>query len=115
MDQGSGKLASRFNLDLKKSPLASNLKDTKQVVGWFFIYIWQDCAGESQSPIDVEWPENSMANALPGPLTFEGYDRVRRSILHQQHCPRLTNFKKHVHHACPVHLAFLFIDQIDDL
>ena len=42
--------------------------------------ICQDCAGESQSPIDVVWPEDSSANALPGPLTFEGYDRVRRSI-----------------------------------
>ena len=39
----------------------------------------QDCAGESQSPIDVEWPENSLENAQPGELNFEGYDRVRNS------------------------------------
>ena len=37
----------------------------------------QDCAGESQSPIDVEWPENSLENAQTGELNFEGYDRVR--------------------------------------
>ena len=45
--------------------------------------ISQDCAGESQSPIDVEWPEDSLANAQPGSLTFEGYDRVTRSVLHK--------------------------------
>jgi len=38
---------------------------------------YEDCAGESQSPIDVEWPEDSLANAQPGQLTFEGYDRLR--------------------------------------
>merc|ERR1712072_998395 len=36
---------------------------------------YEDCAGESQSPIDVEWPEGNLANA--GRLTFEGYDRLR--------------------------------------
>jgi len=38
---------------------------------------YEDCAGESQSPIDVEWPEGNLANAQPGRLTFEGYDRLR--------------------------------------
>merc|ERR1712198_446165 len=38
---------------------------------------YEDCAGESQSPIDVEWPEDNSANAQPGQLTFEGYDRLR--------------------------------------
>merc|ERR1711962_1597346 len=38
---------------------------------------FEDCAGESQSPIDVEWPENSLENAQPGELNFEGYDRLR--------------------------------------
>merc|ERR1711936_382675 len=38
---------------------------------------FEDCAGESQSPIDVEWPEGSLANARPGQLSFEGYDRLR--------------------------------------
>jgi len=38
---------------------------------------YEDCAGESQSPIDVEWPEGNLANPQPGRLTFEGYDRLR--------------------------------------
>jgi len=38
---------------------------------------FEDCAGESQSPIDVQWPEDSLANARPGQLNFEGYDRLR--------------------------------------
>jgi len=38
---------------------------------------FEDCAGESQSPIDVEWPGNSLENAQPGELNFEGYDRLR--------------------------------------
>merc|ERR1711971_218947 len=50
---------------------------------------FEDCAGKSQSPIDVEWPENSMANALPGPLTFEGYDRLRTSDLSSEIADRL--------------------------
>jgi len=43
---------------------------------------FEDCAGESQSPIDVEWPEGSLANARPGQLSFEGYDRLRASTVH---------------------------------
>merc|ERR1711971_421939 len=46
---------------------------------------FEDCAGKSQSPIDVEWPENSMANALPGPLTFEGYDRLDGEVVNNGH------------------------------
>merc|ERR1711935_800521 len=42
---------------------------------------FEDCAGESQSPINVEWPEDSLANAQPGQLTFEGYDRLRAGEL----------------------------------
>merc|ERR1712158_337394 len=42
---------------------------------------FEGCAGESQSPIDVEWPEDSLANAQPGQLTFEGYDRLRAGEL----------------------------------
>jgi len=38
---------------------------------------FEDCAGESQSPIDVQWPEDSLANARPAQLNFEGYDRLR--------------------------------------
>jgi carbonic anhydrase len=38
---------------------------------------FEDCAGESQSPIDVVWPEDSLANAQPSQLTFEGYERLR--------------------------------------
>ena len=45
--------------------------------------ISQDCAGESQSPIDVEWPEDTLANAQPSQLNFEGYERVSRFILHK--------------------------------
>ena len=81
MDQSSGKRAMRFG-DLEK--LALNLNDGKRrCSSTDLINISQDCAGESQSPIDVEWPEGNLANAQPGRLTFEGYDRVKRSILHK--------------------------------
>jgi carbonic anhydrase len=42
---------------------------------------FEDCAGESQSPIDVVWPEDSLANAQPSQLTFEGYERLRAAEL----------------------------------
>merc|ERR1712055_395064 len=43
---------------------------------------FEDCAGESQSPIDVQWPEDSLANARPAQLNFEGYDRLRAVLTH---------------------------------
>merc|ERR1711971_127022 len=42
-----------------------------------------------ETPIDVEWPENSLPNALPGPLTFEGYDRLRTAELSSEIADRL--------------------------
>jgi len=41
---------------------------------------FEDCAGESQSPIDVEWPEDTLANAQPSQLNFEGYERLRATL-----------------------------------
>ena len=57
--------------------VASELKFQCPKSWLVFDNVEQDCAGESQSPIDVEWPENSLENAQPGELNFEGYDRVR--------------------------------------
>ena len=59
--------------------VASELKFRCPICWLVFDKEAQDCAGESQSPIDVEWPENSLENAQPGELNFEGYDRVRNS------------------------------------
>jgi len=50
---------------------------------------FEGCAGESQSPIDVEWPEDSAENALPGELSFEGYDRLRAGDLDREGADRL--------------------------
>ena len=66
-DLSSGRLDSRFTSESKISVSSMLVFDNEA----------QDCAGESQSPIDVEWPENSLDNAQPGELNFEGYDRVK--------------------------------------
>ena len=67
-DLSSGRHDSRFTSESKISVPYELVFDKEA----------QGCAGESQSPIDVEWPENSLENAQPGELNFEGYDRVRK-------------------------------------
>ena len=66
-DLSSGRHDSRFTTESKISVPYELVFDKEA----------QGCAGESQSPIDVEWPENSLENAQSGELNFEGYDRVR--------------------------------------
>jgi len=55
----------------------------------FWATKYEDCAGESQSPIDVVWPQDSLTNALPGQLSFEGYDRLRTAELSSDRADRL--------------------------
>ena len=83
VDPSSGKHALRFSF-----------------LNWGFVKylrnISQDCAGESQSPIDVEWPEDTLANAQPSQLNFEGYERVTRFILHKLKKPHPPYYESKV-------------------
>jgi len=50
---------------------------------------FQACAGENQSPINVDWPEDSFENALPGRLIFQGYNRLQAGELRSERADRI--------------------------